>query len=323
MMLRCALALACACAATAHSAESGKSYPTRPIRLIVPTAPGGGTDNVARAYAPRLSQVLGQQVVVDNRAGAGGSIGAAIASHAPADGYTLLATFATHATNPAVFKDSQYDLIRDFQPITLTVVLPNVLVANPTLGVKNVQSLLAMARAQPGKLQFASGSFGASSHLSMELLLGMTGTRMLNVPYKGVGPALTAVVAGETQLMIGSLVSALPHVRSGRLTALGVTSVKRSSAAPEIPTIAEAGVPGYQADNWSGLLAPAGTPRAIVMNVYTAAVKVLHDPAVSQRFVSEGGEPAPSASPEAFGAMIRSEVQKWSRVVRNAGIQPQ
>jgi tripartite-type tricarboxylate transporter receptor subunit TctC len=300
-----------------------KPYPVRPIRLIVPTAPGGGTDNVARTYAPRLSQLLGQQVIVDNRAGAGGSIGATLASHAPADGYTLLATFATHATNPAVLKDTQYDLVRDFQPITLAVILPNLLVANPALGVKDVRSLIALARSQPGKVQFASGSFGASSHLSMELLLGMTKTRMLNVPYKGVGPALTAVVAGEVQLMIGSLLSALPQVRNGKLVAMGVTSAKRASAAPDIPTIAEAGIPGYQADNWSGLLAPAGTPRAVVMQLYTAAVKALQDPAVHQRFVIEGGEPAPSRSPEAFGEMIRTEVGKWSKVAREAGIQPQ
>ncbi|MGZ5138235.1 MAG: tripartite tricarboxylate transporter substrate binding protein [Burkholderiales bacterium] len=319
------VAVLCACTAQAtFAAESpATAYPVRPIRLIVPTAPGGGTDNVARTYAPQLSQLLGQQVVVDNRAGAGGSIGATLASRAPCDGYTLLATFATHATNPAVLKDTQYDLIRDFQPITLTVVLPNLLVVNPALGVKDVKSLIALARSQPGKVQFASGSFGASSHLSMELLLGMTGTRMLNVPYKGVGPALTAVVAGEVQVMIGSLLSALPQVRNARLTALGVTSAKRASAAPDIPTIAEAGVPGYQADNWSGLLAPAGTARGVVMKLYAAVVKVLQDPAVNQRFVTEGGEPAPSRSPEAFGEMIRTEVQKWSKVAREAGIQPQ
>ncbi|HEV7392490.1 MAG TPA: tripartite tricarboxylate transporter substrate binding protein [Burkholderiales bacterium] len=324
-LLRDLVAVLCAFAAqAAFAAESpATAYPVRPIRLIVPTAPGGGTDNVARTYAPRLSQLLGQQIVVDNRGGAGGSIGATLASRAPSDGYTLLATFATHATNPAVLKDTQYDLIRDFQPITLTVVLPNLLVVNPAVGVKDVKSLIALARSQPGKVQFASGSFGASSHLSMELLLGMTGTRMLNVPYKGVGPALTAVVAGEVQVMIGSLLSALPQVRNARLTALGVTSAKRAGAAPDIPTIAEAGVPGYQADNWSGLLAPAGTPRGVVMKLYTATVKVLQEPALNQRFVTEGGEPAPSRSPEAFGEMIKTEVQKWSKVAREDDIQPQ
>jgi tripartite-type tricarboxylate transporter receptor subunit TctC len=313
--------------ATVHGAHAGESaakqYPVRPIRLIVPTAPGGGTDNVARTYAPRLSQLLGQQIIVDNRAGAGGSIGATLASRAPADGYTLLATFATHATNPAVIKDTQYDLIRDFQPITLTVILPNLLVANPALGVKDVKSLIALARSQPGRVQFASGSFGASSHLSMELLLGLTQTQMLNVPYKGVGPALTAVVAGEVQLMIGSLLSALPHVRQGRLVALGLTSAKRASAVPEIPTIAEGGVAGYQADNWSGLLAPAGTPRDVVMKIHAATMQALQDRTVNQRFVAEGGEPAPSRSPEEFGEFVKTEVSKWSKVVRDAKIQPQ
>jgi tripartite-type tricarboxylate transporter receptor subunit TctC len=304
------------------AAEPTAAYPSRPIRLIVPTAPGGGTDNVARTYLPRLTQILGQQIVADNRAGAGGSIGAALASRAPADGYTLLATFASHATNPAVMKDTQYDLVRDFSPISLTVVLPNLLTANPSLGARDVKSLIALARSRPGKLQYGSGSFGASSHLSMELLLGLTKTQMLNVPYKGVGPALVAVVAGEVQLMIGSMLSSLPHVRSGKLVALGVTSARRVTAAPDIPTIAEAGVPGYQADNWSGVLAPAGTPRPIVLKLHGALTQALQDPQVRQRFIAEGGEPSPSRTPEDFGAMVQSEVRKWSKVVKDAGIQP-
>ena len=309
---------------SAAAAESSSAqYPNRPVRLIVPAAPGGGTDNVARTYASKLSQILGQQIVVDNRAGAGGSIGASIASRAPADGYTLLATFASHAINPAVMKDTGYNLARDFAPISLTVILPNLLVSNPSLPARDVKGLIALARSQPGKLQFASGSFGASSHLSMELLLGMTKTKMLNVPYKGVGPALIAVVAGEVQLMIGSMLSALPHVRSGRLVAMGVTSAKRVSAAPDIPTIAEAGVPGYEADNWSGLLAPAGTPRPIVMKLHAGITQTLQDPFVRKRFVDEGGEPAPSRTPEEFGVMIRTELQKWGKIVKDAGIQAQ
>jgi tripartite-type tricarboxylate transporter receptor subunit TctC len=320
-----ALLGACAVAVEpAHASDAATAqYPNRPVRLIVPTAPGGGTDTVARIYAPRLSQILGQQIVVDNRGGAGGSIGAVIAARAPADGYTLMATFASHATNPAVMKDTGYDLARDFAPLSLTVMLPNLLVSNPALPVRDVKSLIAMARAQPGKLEFASGSFGASSHLSMELLLGMTRTKMLNVPYKGVGPGLIAVVAGEVQLMIGSLVSALPHVRNGRVMALGVTSAKRVSGAPDIPTIAEGGVPGYQADNWSGMLAPAGTPRPIVMKLHGALTQMLQDPVVRKRVLDEGGEPAPSRTPEDFGVMIRSELQKWAKVVKDAGIQPQ
>ena len=321
VFVSCMAAMASSPAAAAEAARA--RYPERPVRLIVPAAPGGGSDNVARTYAVKLSEILGEQVVVDNRAGAGGSIGASIAAHAPADGYTLMATFASHATNPAVMKNTGYDLARDFAPVSLTVVLPNLLVAHPSLPARDVRELIALARAQPGRLQYASGSFGASSHLSMELFLGLTQTKMLNVPYRGVGPALIAVVAGEVQLMIGSMLSGLPHVRSGRLVALGVTSSKRVAAAPDIPTIAQAGVPGYQADNWSGLLAPAGTPRPIIMQLHAAITQALRDPVVRKRFVEEGGEPAPSRTPEEFGAMIRTELQKWGKIVRDAGIQAQ
>jgi tripartite-type tricarboxylate transporter receptor subunit TctC len=322
-ILVAASVMACAAPAAIAADSPAARYPNRAVRLIVPTAPGGGTDTVARIYAPRLSLILGQQIVVDNRAGAGGSMGASLAARAPADGYTLLATFASHATNPAVMKDTGYDLARDFAPVSLTVILPNLLVSNPALPVRDVKALIALARAQPGKLEFASGSFGASSHLSMELLLGLTGTKMLAVPYKGVGPALIAVVGGEVQVMIGSMLSALPHVRSGRLVALGVTSTRRASGAPDIPTIAEAGVPGYQADNWSGVLVPAATPRPIVMQLHAALTQTLQDPVVRKRFVDEGGEPAPSRTPEEFGAMIRTELQKWAKVVKDAGLQAQ
>lgn len=307
----------------AVQAASGTAvYPGRPIRMLVPSAPGGGTDNVARITAPKLSEILGQQVIIDNRAGAGGSIAAALASKALPDGHTLLATFATHATNPAIMKDLPYDLERDFLPVSLAVILPNLLVANPSLQVRSVGELVKLARARPGSLQFASGSYGASSHLSMELLTGMTKTRMVNVPYKGVGPALTGVVAGEVPLMIGSMLSALSHVRNNRLVALGVTSARRSSAAPEIPTIAESGVPGYQADNWSGLMAPAKTPRHIIMKLHAAMNQAMNDSDIRTRFIRESAEPAPSRTPEEFGDMIRLELRKWTQVARAAGIQP-
>lgn len=318
-MHRCGLLMALAmCAGIANAA-----YPDRPIRMLVPSAPGGGTDNVARIVGPKLSEILGQQVVVDNRAGAGGSIAAQMASKAPANGYTLLATFATHATNPAIMKDLPYDLEKDFLPISLVVILPNLLVANPSLPVRNVRDLVKLAREKPGELQFASGSFGASSHLSMELFAGLTKTKMISVPFKGVGPALTGVVSGEVPLMIGSMLSALPHVRSKRLVGLGVTSAKRSSAASEIPTIAEAGVPGYEADNWSGLMAPAGTPRDIVLKLHAAMNQAMNDADIRSRFLKESAEPAPSRTPEEFGAMIKVEVVKWSKVAREAGLKPQ
>jgi tripartite-type tricarboxylate transporter receptor subunit TctC len=317
--LRNAIAGVLFCAGIANAA----GYPDRPIRMLVPSAPGGGTDNVARIVGPKLSEILGQQVIIDNRAGAGGSIAAQLASKAPANGYTLLATFATHATNPAIMKDLSYDIERDFLPISLVVVLPNLLVANPSLPVRNVSELIKLARAKPGEVQFASGSYGASSHLSMELFAGLTKTKMISVPFKGVGPALTGVIAGEVPLMIGSMLSALPHVRNRRLVGLGVTSAKRSSAAPDIRTIAEAGVPGYEADNWSGLMAPAGTPREIVMKLHTAITQTMSDAEISARFMRESAEPAPSRTPEDFGAMIKIEVTKWTKVARDAGLKPQ
>lgn len=298
-------------------------YPEKPIRVIVPSAPGAGTDNVVRSIAPGLSKLLGQQIVIDNRVGAAGAIGARAAARAAPDGYTLLATYATHATNLAMTRDAGYDLEREFAPISLTVMITNLMVAHPSLPVRSVKELIALARARPGALQYASGSYGASAHLSMALFTSMTKTKMLVVPYKGVGPAVVAVIAGEVPLLLASMSSSIGHVRNNRLVALGVTSTKRLSSAPDIPTIAEAGVPGYQADNWSGLLAPAGTPPPVISRLHAAAAQVLQEPEVRKRFADEGGESAPSRTPEEFGAMIRSEVRKWDRVVREAGLKNQ
>jgi tripartite-type tricarboxylate transporter receptor subunit TctC len=298
-------------------------YPEKPIRVIVPSAPGAGTDNVVRSIAPGLSKLLGQQIVIDNRVGAAGAIGARAAARAAPDGYTLLATYATHATNLAMTRDAGYDLEREFAPISLTVMITNLMVAHPSLPVRSVKELIALARARPGALQYASGSYGASAHLSMALFTSMTKTKMLVVPYKGVGPAVVAVIAGEVPLLLASMSSSIGHVRNNRLVALGVTSTKRLSSAPDIPTIAEAGVPGYQADNWSGLLAPAGTPPPVISRLHAAAAQVLQEPEVRKRFADEGGEAAPSRTPEEFGAMIRSEVRKWDRVVREAGLKNQ
>jgi tripartite-type tricarboxylate transporter receptor subunit TctC len=297
-------------------------YPDKPIRVIVPSAPGAGTDNVVRSIAPGLSKILGQQVVIDNRVGAAGAIGARAAARAAPDGYTLLATYATHATNLAMMKDAGYDLEREFAPISLTVMITNLMVAHPSLPVKSVKDLIALARSKPGALQYASGSYGASAHLSMALFLSMTKTKMLVVPYKGVGPAVVAVVAGEVPLLLASMSSSIGQVRNHRLVALGVTSSRRLASAPEIPAIAET-VPGYQADNWSGLLAPAGTPPAIVGRLHSAVTQVLQDPEVKKRFTDEGGEASPSRTPEEFGAMIRSEVRKWDKVVKDAGLKTQ
>ena len=308
---------------SAAHAQYPAQFPDRAIRVIVPSAPGAGTDNVVRTIAPGMSRALGQQIVIDNRVGAAGAIGARLAAREKPDGYTLLATYATHATNLAMMKDPGYDLEREFAPISLTVLITNLMVAHPSLPVRNVKELIALARAKPGALQYASGSYGASAHLSMALFLSMTKTKMQVVPYKGVGPAVVAVLSGEMPLLLASMSSSIGHVRGKRLVALGVTSAKRVSGAPEIPTIAEAGVPGYQADNWSGLLAPAGTPPAIIARLHAATVQALQDPEVKKRFVDEGGEAAPSRTPEEFGTMIRNEVRKWDRVVKEAGLKDQ
>jgi len=310
-------------AALVAAGPAPAQYPEKPIRVIVPSAPGAGTDNVVRSIAPGLSKLLGQQIVIDNRVGAAGAIGARAAARAAPDGYTLLATYATHATNLAMTKDAGYDLEREFAPVSLTVLITNLMVAHPSLPVRSVKELIALARVKPGALQYASGSYGASAHLSMALFTSMTKTRMLVVPYKGVGPAVVAVIAGEVPLLLASMSSSIGHVRNNRLVALGVTSAKRVSSAPDIPTIAEAGVPGYQADNWSGLLAPTGTPPAVISRLHAAVTQVLQDPEVRKRFSDEGGEAAPSRTPEEFGAMIRSEVRKWDRVVREAGLKSQ
>jgi tripartite-type tricarboxylate transporter receptor subunit TctC len=298
------------------------AYPDHTVHLIVPSPPGGGTDTSSRIIAPKLAEVLGQQIVIDNRPGASGNIGAEIAARAAPDGYTLLAAIASHTSNPAMMKTS-YDLARDFAPISLTVTLPNVLVSHTSLPVKTLKELIAYARERPGKLQYATGGIGANQHLAMELLLSMTGVQMLHVPYKGVGPALNDVVANHVPLMMGNVLVALPHIRSGRLRAYGVTSAARAGGAADIPTIAEAGVPGYEAVQWYGLLAPAGTPVDIINKLHEAVVRVLRDPAIRERFVSDGAEPTPSASPEEFAALIRAEMAKWAKVVRDARIQPE
>ncbi|MDB5809705.1 MAG: hypothetical protein JWN94_1827 [Betaproteobacteria bacterium] len=299
------------------------AYPDRPVRLLVPSPPGGGADTVARILAPKLSEVLGQQIVIDNRGGAGGTIGAVTAAHAPADGYTLLAAIASQVTDAAMTKNMPYDLQQDFTPIALTVTLPNVLASHPSLAAQTLADVIALARARPGQLQVASGSYGGSSHLAMEYFLSMSGLRMINVQYRGVGPALVDVIAGHVPLLMGSALSALPHIRSGRLRAYGVSGLQRTSAAPEIPTIAEAGVPGYEAYNWSGLVAPAGTPRAIVMQLHAAVLVALQDPLVRKRFTDNGADATPSASPQAFAAFQKNEMAKWTKVVREARIVPQ
>ena len=305
------------------AASLAAAYPDHPVRLVVPSLAGGGTDTTTRIIAPKLAEYLGQQIVIDNRGGMSGNLGAELASRAAPDGYTLLATFASHASNPAVIKNTPYDLERDFAPISMTVIVPNLLYSHPSLPAKNIKELIAFARTRPGQLSYASAGVGSTSHLAMELFLSMTGLKMLHVPYKGASQAAIDVMAGHLPMTFGNIMNALPHTKTGRIRALGVTSAERVSAAADIPTIAEAGLPGYQAVQWYGLLAPAGTPRDIVLKLHAGVVKALQDAAVKKRFIDDGAEPAASASPEDFSTLIRVEIAKWAKVVKAAGIQPE
>ena len=298
-------------------------YPEKPVRVIVPSTPGGGTDTTMRIIAPKLGDVLGQRIVLDNRPGQSGNIGVEIASRAAPDGYTLAALIASNASNPAVMKSVPYNLERDFAPIARIVTMPNVLTVHPSLPVKNVKELVALARARPGEIHYASPGFGSTGHLAMELLANMSKVKMRHVPYKSGGAAFIAVQSGEAPMMFGNVMSSLTHVKNGRLRALGVTSLKRAGAAPDIPTIAEQGLPGYEANTWYGMLAPVATPREIVAKLHRAVVTTAHDPTVVKLFTENGADMSPSASPEEFGEVIRAGIKKWANLVKSAGIVPE
>jgi len=300
------------------------AWPTKPVRIVVPFAPGGTTDILARALAPELGKAFGQTFVVENKAGAGGNLGADLVAKAPADGYTLLmGTVGTQAINPSLYPKMPYDAAKDFAPITLVAGVPNVLVMNPAnakaAGITDVRSLIAYARANPGKLNMASSGNGTSIHLSGELFKTMTGTYMVHFPYKGSGPALLDLIGGTMDLMFDNLPSALPQVKAGKLVALAVTSSERSAALPDVPTVAEAGpVKGFEATSWFGLLAPAGTSAEIVQRVQQEAAKALASPALKERLLSQGAIPG-GTSPADFGRFIAAETKKWAAVVKASG----
>jgi tripartite-type tricarboxylate transporter receptor subunit TctC len=308
-----------ACLIAASTAAYAQDYPTKPVRLVVASTPGGGTDISARAIAPKLSEYLGQQVVIENRAGATTTIGVNFVARSAPDGYTLLMGVSSLTINPHILTNIPYDAVKDLAPVSQVVVAPNIMVSHPSLPARSVKELIAFARTRPGQLNFAAGSGGSNPHLAMELFLSMTGLKIVHVPYKGQGPALIAVVAGEVSLMMANVLSALPHVRNGRIRAHGVTSDKRATVAPDIPTIAEAGVPGYEVVQWYGVLAPANTPRDIIAKLHAATVRALQDPATKQRLISDGSEPVGN-TPEEFAAVIRADLKKWSKVVKDAGI---
>ena len=301
---------------------TAQSYPTRPVRLVVPFAPGGGTDITARIVAEGLTHVLGKPVIADNRPGAGSLVGTDIVAKAAPDGYTLLLANISMAFNPALYEKLPYDTLRDFVPISLVADQPNILVTHPSLPARSFSEFVALARSQPGKLTYGSGGIGSGTHLGTELLIMTLKIELVHVPYKGVGPVLTALLGNEISASLSTFASALPHVKSGRLRAFGVTSAKRASTLPEVPTIAEAGVPGYEYSTWYGLLAPAGTPRAIVEKLNQATVGVLNSPKTREQYVSQGLTPTPS-TPAEFSAYLRSETEKWTQVVRAANIPPQ
>ncbi len=297
-----------------------QGYPVRPVRVIVPTSPPGGADVVARVIAPGLSERLGQQVVVENRAGASTKIGGEAAARAAPDGYTLLMGISTLAINPAAFKKVPYDALRDFVPITHAVKQTMMLVAHPSFPAKSVKELVAIAKARPGDVVYSSAGFGTNPQMGMVLFLYMTGTRMLHVPYRGGGESITAVTSGHVSVSVNSMLGVLPQVRAGRLRALGVTSSVRVAGIPEVPTISEAGVPGYESLQWYGLLAPAGVSRDIVTRVHKEAVAVLRAPDIVERLARDGGEVV-AGTPEEFGAYLRAETEKWAKVARATGLQ--
>lgn len=303
-----------------HSVVEAAEYPARPIRLVVPSAPGGNADIVARLIAQRLSESVGQPVIVDNRPGASSIIGSELVAKAPPDGYTILAGGQPLTANQSLVKRLPYDTARDFAPISLVSSAPLVLAVTSSLPVKTVKDLIAFAKARPGSLNYSITFFGNSGHLAGALFIYMVKVDLVPVSYRGTANALTDLMAGRVQLSFVGMTGVLPFLRAGKLRALGVTGIKRSSVAPDLPTISEAGVPGYQATVWTGLLAPAGTPRPIIDKLNSEIVRILSSPETRQRFAGMGVDVTPT-SPEDMRAFLESETAKWANVIREAGIQ--
>ena len=298
------------------------NYPNRPIRLIVPSSASGGGDMVARLLAQGLSERLGAQVVVENRPGAGGILGYELVAKAPADGYTLLFCAPTLAINPATYKKLHYDGMRDFAPVSQAVFAPHLMIVHPSVPAKNVREIIAFAKARPGQVLYASGGHGTAPHLAIELFALMAKISMTHIPYKGASPGVIDLIAGQIAIMAPAMISVIPQVRAGKLRALGVTSASRVAVAPDIPTIAEGGLPGYETVVWYGLLAPAGAPQDIIGRLHKETAAVLRAPDSRQRIASGGAEVLAS-SPAEFAAFIRGETLKWAKVVVAAGITPE
>ena len=310
-------------AAYAQPAPGGAigDYPNRPIRAVVPLAPGGGTDMVGRLVAAKLGELLGQQIVVDNRGGGGGVVGTDLVAKATPDGYTILVgSITTNAVNPVLYKKLPYDHIRDFAPISLIGTVPNALVVHASMPAKNMKEFLAYAKANPGKINYGSAGLGSAPHLSMELIRSMTGVTMTHVPYKGAGAAVADVLGGQIQALCSSLAGLLPHIRSGRVRALGVTTTRRNAQLPDVPTIAESGIPGYEVTIWYALFAPGQTPKPILARLNAETVKALHSPDLKERLTLQGLEVTSSTTGELM-ALVKSETAKWAKVAKESGVQ--
>ena len=299
------------------------SYPSRPVKLLVGVPPGGTTDLVARVVGDQLARQLGQPIVIENRGGAGGNIAAEAAAKSAADGHTLfLGPVGTMTINPFVYAKMPFDTQRDFVAISQLTSLPIVMVVHPGVPAKNLREFIAYARARPGQASFASGGNGTQTHLAGEMLKSMTGIDMLHVPYKGTSPAMVDLLAGRVTAMFDQIATALPHIRSGKLVAIGVTTARRAPVAPEIPTLAESGAPGFDATTWHGLFAPAGTPREIISRLNAEVVKALGNAELIERFKANGVDPI-SSSPEQFAAMVQAELDRWRDAVKAAGLKPE
>ena len=315
--------IATTCVAASAPALSQTTYPTKPIRLVVPFVPGGSTDLIARIMGQKLDEALGQQVVVENRAGAGGNIGVEYVAKSAPDGYTLIfGHIGTFGFGPSLYQKLPYDPVKDFAPITLFAMVPNMLVVHPALPAKTVKELIALAKARPGQMNYGSSGNGSASHLASEYFKLLSKTDIIAIPYKGTGPLVTDLIAGQTSLTITGVPPLYPFVQSGRLRGIAVGSVKRLALMPDLPTIAEAGVPGYESSTWFGPLAPAKTPREIIVRLNTELLKILQRPDIKARFAAEGAEGLGS-TPEEFGTYIKSEIDRWGRVIKAAGVRPE
>ncbi|MDB5810622.1 MAG: hypothetical protein JWN94_2744 [Betaproteobacteria bacterium] len=314
-LFKSALAAGALCAGAALA----QNYPTKPVRVIVSFPPGSGADITARTITPRLTEVYGQQFIVDNRAGASGNLGSEIAARAVPDGYTLLFTPASVASSQALYTKLGYNLQKDLEPISIIASAPFVLVVHPSLPVKNVKDLIAMAKARPGQLLYASTGNGGSPHLAMELFKMQAKIDIGHIPYKGTPPAVTDLIAGQVSMMFANTLSVLPYVNSGRLKALGISGAKRSAAAPSLPTIAETGMPGFEASTWFGMLAPSGTPKEITARLTTELRKIVQNKTVADALVAQGADPIGSTAEE-FQARIASDIDKWTRTIKAAGV---